>query len=111
MSPHNTGSQAQPPHAQQQNDSIIKSGQAGGVRSGTVTALHVTVLNIAEGELIRDLVRSHMLIEHGDSGGPVVAYGDFGNLYGILSTHDWWGVYHHAYDDIADEMDITAVLN
>ena len=97
--------------AQQQNDTIMKSGYVSGATFGTISALHVTVLNILDGELIRDLVRSNMVVRHGDSGGTVVASGDKGNLYGIISTHDWWGVYHTAYDNIADEMDITAVLN
>ncbi len=97
--------------AQQQNDTIMKSGQASGVTFGTISALHVTVLNLLDGEIMRDLVRSNVAFKHGDSGGPIVASGDKGNLYWILTTHDLWGVYHAAYDNIADEMDITAVLN
>ena len=96
--------------AQQQNDTIMKSGYAGGATFGTISALHVTVLNLWDGEIIRDLVRSNVAFRHGDSGGTVVASDDKGNLYGIIFTHDWWGVYHTSYDNIADEMDITAVL-
>ncbi len=95
----------------QQNDTIMKSGQGGGVDFGTVSAIHVTVLNVAQGEYVRDLVRSNTVMAHGDSGGTVVESGDKGDLYGIVATHDWWGYYHTPIDQITSQMGITAVLN
>ena len=99
------------PASQQQNDTIMKSGYAGGVRSGIISALHVTVIDFWEGEYIRDLVRSNTLMAHGDSGGTIVEYGDKGDLYGIATTHDWWGNYHTPIDRITSTLKVTPILN
>lgn len=99
------------PASQQQNDTILKSGQAGGVSTGTISAIHVTVIDFWEGEYIRDLVRSNTRMAHGDSGGTIVEFGDRGDLYGIATTHDWWGYYHTPIDRITSELRVTPVLN
>ena len=88
----------------------MKSGYAGGVDFGIVSAVNVTVLTL-EGEYIRGLVRSNTAIEHGDSGGTVVESSDRGDLYGIVTTHDWWGNYHTPINHITSEMGIVPVLN
>ena len=95
----------------QQNDTIMKSGQAGGVDFGTVSAVNVTVLNALEEQYIRGLVRSNTVMAHGDSGGTVVESSDKGNLYGIVTTHDWWGYYHTPINHITSELGVTPVLN
>lgn len=97
--------------SEQQNDTIMKSGQAGGLDFGTVSAINVSVYNVLEGEYIRKLVRSDTLMEHGDSGGTIVASSDRGNLYGIATTHDWWGYYHTPIDQITAHMGVSPVLN
>ena len=89
----------------------MKSGQEGGMQFGTISAIHVIVLDIYPSQLVRDLVRSDVRMRHGDSGGPIVAYSDHGNLYGIVATHDFWGRYHTPIDQITSEMGVTAVLN
>ena len=68
-------------------------------------------MNAVEGEYIRDLVRSNTAMAHGDSGGTIVESNDKGDLYGIVSTHDWWGYYHTPIDQITSQMGVTAVLN
>ena len=95
----------------QQNDTIMKTGQAGGLDFGTVSAINVTVLNIQDGEYIKNLVRSNAVMDHGDSGGSVVESSDRGDLYGIVSTHDLWGYYHTPIDQITAHMGINPVLN
>ena len=95
----------------QQNDTIMKSGQAGGVDFGTVSAVNVTVLNALEEQYIRGLVRSNTVMAHGDSGGTVVESSDKGDLYGIVTTHDWWGYYHTPINHITSELGVTPVLN
>lgn len=50
-------------------------------------------------------------MEHGDSGGTIVELSDQGDLYGIATTHDWWGRYHTPIDRITTEMGVTPVLN
>ena len=99
------------PASQQQNDMILKSGYKGGVASGTISAIHVTVINALNGEYIRGLVRSNTLVFHGDSGGTIVEFGDRGDLYGIATTHDWWGSYHTPIDRITSTLGITPILN
>lgn len=99
------------PASHQQNDTILKTGQAGGVDRGVVSAIHVTVVDLYERQYIRDLVRSNVLMEHGDSGGTIVELSDQGDLYGIATTHDWWGRYHTPIDRITTEMGVTPVLN
>ena len=99
------------PSSQQQNEAIMKSGYAGLVDFGTVSAIHVTLLNFAEGEYVRDLVRSDTSIEYGDSGGTVVKSDDKGDLFGIVNHADWWGSYHTPIEQITSEMGITPVLN
>lgn len=96
---------------QQQNDTIMKSGSAGGVSFGTVSAVNVTVLNFAEGEYVRGLVRSNTAVAHGDSGGTIVESSDKGDLYGIATMHDWWGNYHTPINHITSELGVTPVLN
>ena len=97
--------------SQQQNDVILKSGQAGGKDLGVVSATNVSVLDIGAGQYIKHLVRSSASMNHGDSGGTIVQYSDQGDLYGIASTHDWWGNYHVSIDQIEAYMGISAVLN
>lgn len=99
------------PVSGQQNDTIMKTGQAGGVDIGTISALHVTVLDLYAGEYMRDLVRSNVLMDHGDSGGTIVEFRDNSDLYGIMITHDWWGQYHAPIDRITSTLGITPVLN
>ena len=95
----------------QQNDTIMKSGQAGGIDFGTVSAVNVTVLIAEKGEYIRGLVRSNTVMAHGDSGGTVVESSDKGDLYGIATIHDWWGYYHTPINHITSELGVTPVLN
>jgi len=97
--------------SQQQNDTIMKSGQKGGVDFGTVSAIHVTVIDFLSGFYLRDLVRSDVSMEHGDSGGTIVKSDDRGDLYGIATIHDWWGNYHTPIDNITTEMKVSPVLN
>ena len=97
--------------SQQQNDYIMGTGQAGGIAFGQVSAINVTVLNIAYGEYHKGLVRSDASFAHGDSGGPVVEMNDRSDLYGIITTHDWWGNYHTPIDNITSQMGVTVVLN
>lgn len=99
------------PASGQQNDRIYKSGQQGGVDSGYVSALHVTVIDFGAGYYVRDLVRSNAAMDHGDSGGTIVEYYDKHDLYGIVAAHDWWGNYHTPIDRIVSDMNITPVLN
>lgn len=66
--------------------------------------------NIMQNKLIY-LVRSNTIMTHGDSGGTIASSDDRGNLYGIVATHDTWGYYHTSYDNIVNEMNISAVLN
>ena len=95
---------------QQQNDKILKTGQAGGVDGGTITTVDVTVIDFLKGEYMRGLVRSTMVMEHGDSGGTIVERTDQGDLYGIATTHDLWGYYHTPVNQITSEMGVTPVL-
>ena len=97
--------------SQQQNDYIMGTGQEGGIHFGQVSAINVSVLDIYHGEYHRGLVRSNANFEHGDSGGPVVEMGDRSDLYGIITTHDWWGRYHTPIDNITSQMGVTVVLN
>lgn len=97
--------------SEQQNDTIMRSGQAGGLDFGTVSAINVSVYNVLEGEYIRNLVRSNTLMEHGDSGGTIVENSDRSDLYGIATTHDWWGYYHTPIDQITAHMGVSPVLN
>ncbi len=60
---------------------------------------------------MKNLVRSNTLVNHGDSGGPVVESGDRGDLYGIVAGHDWWGYYHTPIDQITAHMGVLPVLN
>ncbi len=97
--------------SQQQNDYIMGSGQAGGIHFGQVSAINVSVLNSLEGEYHKGLVRTTAPLTHGDSGGPVVEKNDRSDLYGISTTHDWWGTYHTPIDNITSQMGVTVVLN
>ena len=97
--------------SEQQNDYVMKSGATGGIKFGVVSAINVSVINAEYGEYIKNLVRTDIEVEHGDSGGPVVDNYNRGNLYGIMSTHDWWGVYHVPIDRIIVHMKITPILN
>ncbi len=97
--------------SQQQNDYIMGTGQAGGIHFGQVSAINVSVLNAAAGQYHKGLVRSNAAFAHGDSGGPVVENNDRGDLYGIITTHDWWGKYHTPIDNITSQMGVTVVLN
>ena len=94
-----------------QNNTVMKSGQSCGVDFGTVSAVNVAVLNALEDQYIRGPVRSNTVMAHGDSGGTVVESSDKGNLYGIVTTHDWWGYYHTPINNITSELDVTPVLN
>lgn len=38
------------------------------------------------------LVDIDISTSHGDSGGTIVESSDKGDLYGIVTTHDWWGI-------------------
>lgn len=97
--------------SEQQNDTIMKSGQAGGLNFGTVSAINVSVYNTLKGEHVKKLVRSDTLMEHGDSGGTIVESSDRGDLYGIVTTHDLWGNYHTPIDQITANMGVSPVLN
>ena len=97
--------------SQQQNDSIYKTGAAGGRDFGTVSATNVSVYDVLNGYYVKNLVRSNAVMDHGDSGGPVVESGDRGDLYGIATAHDWWGYYHTPIDQITANMGVTVVLN
>ncbi len=96
---------------QQQNDSILKTGYAGGADNGIVSAVDVTVIHFWEDEYVRGLVRSNAVFEHGDSGGTVVELTDNGDLYGIATTYDWWGRYHTPINQITSEMGVTPVFD
>jgi len=95
----------------QQNDTILKSGYAGEVDEGVVSALHVTVIDFLNEYYVRDLVRSDTPMEHGDSGGTIIEKKDQSDLYGIATAHDWWGRYHTPIDRIITEMSVTPILN
>lgn len=95
----------------QQNDTILKSGYAGYTDAGTVSALHVTVIDSLNGYYVRDLVRSNAIMDHGDSGGTIVELYDQSDLYGIVAAEDWWGYYHTAIYRITNDMGVSPVLN
>jgi len=97
--------------SQQQNDTIMKTGQAGGIDFGTVSATNVTVYIPLDGYYVKHLVRSNANMDHGDSGGTVVEYSDRGDLYGIVAADDWWGYYHTPIDQITAHMGVSPVLN
>ena len=99
--------------SQQQNDTIMKSGQAGGLDFGTVSAINVTVYEpfTSPPQYIKNLVRSDTNMDHGDSGGSIVESGDREDLYGIVATHDSWGQYHTPIDQITAHMGVSVVLN
>ena len=97
--------------SEQQNDLIMKTGAAGGISYGTVSAVNVSVYSVLDGYYVQNLVRSDVAMVHGDSGGTIVSASDKGNLYGIATAHDWWGNYHTPVDQIIAHMGVTPILN
>ncbi|MEU1621556.1 S1 family peptidase [Streptomyces sp. NPDC005722] len=86
-----TGSVARPGKAGRQDikkaararvgEAVRRDGSTTGVRSGTVTGLGYTV-NYGDGDIVRDLIRTDLCAEPGDSGGPLY---DGTKALGLLS--------------------------
>lgn len=94
--------------SEQQNDYIMKSGQAGGIDFGQVSDTNVTVFT---GDYyVKNLVRSNAVMDHGDSGGTIVENGDRSDLYGIVAADDAWGYYHTPIDQITAHLGVSPVL-
>jgi len=94
----------------QQNDDIVKSGITTGATVGTVSAINVSGFDFWAGYYVKDLVRSNLNAQKGDSGGTVVELGSENDLYGVLSGKDSNGTYHEPVNNLNSVLGVTPIL-